>query len=638
MFVISLIIAGAYLPGTSGSWLFDDFPNIVDNKAVQPGDASIASLTAAALSSPSSDAKRPLASLSFAVNFLVSGLDPQAMKVTNVVIHLLNGWAAFLLMRLILAGPIRSPTRRDGRHAAIIAFLWLALPINLTAVLYVVQRMESLSNLFVLLGLLGYVAGRRRMLSGRPGFLLAGGSVVAGTVFGLLAKETAVLTPLYAVLLESLIFRWQGSYTQGRVVSRRTIGLFVVILLLPFLAGGAIVFPHLLADATWASRTFTMHERLLSECRVVALYLRWTLFPTPSGLSFYHDDFVISTGWLTPWTTLASAALLAAIAVLGVLCRRRWPLFALGIAWYFACHVLTATIIPLELIYEHRNYFASLGVVLAVVTALRGIAEPTRGPSHSHVRPRDILLIVAGIAWLGLTALTANRWGGGPTSLPEELAHRAPASPRAQYELGRTYVIMTGYKPDSPYIKPAETVLERAAAIPGSSTLPEQALIFFTSRMHLPVKPAWWSSMLTKLANAPVSIEDESAIISLASCKVGGDCDFDVQPLLDVYMAALSQGKPHARLLGSYSDFAWSALGDKQLGYDMAKAASDAEPSEPVYHITVFKQALALGDIPTAKAHLAALERLNIGGRLGASLTTFRAQLASATSSEAEPQ
>ena len=48
--------------------------------------------------------------------------------------------------------------------AALIAGAWMLLPINLTGVLYVVQRMESLANLFVLLGLAGYVIGRQRML------------------------------------------------------------------------------------------------------------------------------------------------------------------------------------------------------------------------------------------------------------------------------------------------------------------------------------------------------------------------------------------------------------------------------------------------------------------------------------------
>ncbi|WP_413623892.1 hypothetical protein [Luteibacter sp. Lutesp34] len=626
------VIAVAYFPGISGSWIFDDYPNIVDNKAVQPSSATLPLLTAAALSSPSSEFKRPLASLSFAANYLASGLDPKSMKATNVAIHLANGLFAFLLIRLLMAGASRSVTSQDSRHAAIVAFLWMALPINLTAVLYVVQRMEALANLFVLAGLLGYVVGRRQMLTDGKGFLLTGTSVVMGTVIGTLGKETAVLTPLYALLIEIFIFGWKDR--PGAIgVSRRMAGLFLAILAIPLIVGSIIVMPRILADAAWASRPFTIDERLLSECRIVALYLRWTLFPTPSGLSFYHDDFVVSTGWLSPWTTLASGLFLAALAALAVLGRRRWPLISLGITWFFACHLLTGTIIPLELVYEHRNYFSSLGIVVALVSAIRGCAEPNASPIGRPLRPRDALLVVAGVCWLFFTAFTAYRWGGGLLRLPEELAIRAPASPRAQYELGRTYVIMTRYRPDSPYRKPAYDVLERAAAIPGASTLPEQALIFLNARMNLPVKDAWWDSMRAKLQRGPVAVEDESAIIALTTCRLEGHCQLSSNRLLELYVAALSHPRPRARLIGSYSDFAWSVLEDKRFAYQLAQEASSIEPSEPAYHVTVVKQALAMGDFETAERHIAELEQLNIGDRLESTVTSLRTQMFQAKAS-----
>lgn len=624
---ITLVIA-AYLPGVSGGWIFDDYPNIVDNKGVQPQDASISSLTAAALSSPSSEFKRPLASLTFAVNYLATGIAPGPMKITNIAIHVLNGCMVFFLARLLMAGRSREPNSQDNLHAALVSVLWMALPINLTAVLYVVQRMESLANLFVLAGLLGYAAGRRRMVAGQPGFVLAAGALVAATAAGLMAKETAVLTPLYALLVEILIFKWRD-YERAYTYSRRTVALFLVVLAVPLLVGSAVVVPRLLADSAWASRSFTLHERLLSECRIVALYLRWTILPTPSDLSFYHDDFVVSKGWLAPPTTLASAGLLASLAIFGAGARRRWPLVSLGIAWFFSCHLLTGTIVPLELIYEHRNYFSSLGIVLSLVAALRGCADPEHHPA-AGLRPRDLLLLVLGSAWLLLTAFTAYRWGGDPLRLPQELAFRAPTSPRAQYELGRTYVILTRYKPDSPFLNPAYQALERAAAIPKSSTLPEQALIFLNARMHLPIKDAWWESMREKLERGPVSIEDESAIMALASCKLDGLCELQVERMLELYVAALSHPKPRARLIGSYSDFAWTALHDERLGYAMAKEASDLEPAEPAYHITVVKQAIALADFGTAETHMAALEQLNIGGRLGSSLKVLRSQVARA--------
>lgn len=636
MVLLGLTVAAAYSPGLSGGFFFDDYPNIVENPGVQPSEVSIASLTTAALSSPSSEFKRPLASLSFAFNYLATGLDPEPMKATNIAIHLLNGWVAFLLVRLLLAGATRQVAVRDSWRAVLVAFLWLALPINLTAVLYVVQRMESLANLFVLLGLLAYVCGRRRMISGRGGFVLAATGMVLATAIGSLAKETAVLTPLYALLIESTLFRWRSSpgHNGREGLSRRVIALFAITLLLPLMIGSIVVVPRLLADTTWAPRPFTLSERLLTECRIVASYLRWTLLPTPGGLSFYHDDIAISTGWLEPWTTLASAALLALLVVFAIVVRRRLPLVSLGISFYFACHILTGTIIPLELVYEHRNYFASLGVMLALVVLLAGGANPD-GAHDEAVRPRAILLAVASVAWLAFTAFSAYKWGGDPLRLPTELAIRAPESPRAQYGLGRVYVIATGYKPDSPYLAPAYKVLEKAAALPRSSTLPEQAMIFLNARMHVPVKEEWWSSMRSKLERGPVAIEDESAIMSLAKCKMTDECDLDAQKVFELYAAALSHDNPHARLVGAYSDFAWTELQDQKLGYDMAKLASQIEPTEPVYHVTAAKQALALDDLPTARLHITALEKLNIGGRLSGTIATLSKTLAAKQSTPA---
>ena len=51
------------------------------------------------------------------------------------------------------------------RLALIVSAAWMLLPINLMAVLYVVQRMESLCQVFVLAGLWAYLHGRRMMLT-----------------------------------------------------------------------------------------------------------------------------------------------------------------------------------------------------------------------------------------------------------------------------------------------------------------------------------------------------------------------------------------------------------------------------------------------------------------------------------------
>src|SRR6185312_13112936 len=295
-----------YWPGLYGGFLFDDYPNIVDNRGLQIRDASVPSLTRAALSSPSSEFKRPLASLSFAANYLATGLDPYWMKLTNLLIHLLNGLLVFFLTRLLLRSadrpssarsdewtpyPAADDTRRMGIIAALVAGAWMLLPINLTGVLYVVQRMESMANLFVLLGLIGYVASRRHMLvpvtqigsgaepsppaggelepraeydlptrqsprsaagshRGRNGFIGCVVSVILPTALGVLAKETAVMLPLYALLIEWALFRFRRrpacvapredvatASPAPTGADRRLIALFGLVLALPIIVG-----------------------------------------------------------------------------------------------------------------------------------------------------------------------------------------------------------------------------------------------------------------------------------------------------------------------------------------------------------------------------------------------------------------
>lgn len=625
-----LLTISIYWPGLSGGWLFDDYPNIVDNHGVQPANATPSSLINAALSSPASDFKRPLASLSFAANYLISGAEPYWMKLTNLVIHLINGVLVFLLTRALLRWiHLQKMTTRmcPGTLSALIAGSWMLLPINLTGVLYVVQRMESIANAFVLLGLLGYVASRQRMLASQhptKALILCLVSVTLPTAMGLLAKETAVMLPLYALIIEWILFEFRSPSDDGR--DWRVISLFLLILLLPIIIGLIWLLPNLLRPESWATRDFTLQTRLLSEMRIVLDYAIWTLFPTPSALSFYHDDFVVSKNLLTPCTTLASMLALTALLLFLPRLRIRHPIAALGISIFLGCQLLTATILPLELIYEHRNYFASLGLLLTIIPPLVSTqTPPLQTTKHSQVTRLIGFLSLAGLAfwWSTLTALTAYAWGD-PLRLARELASRAPESPRAQYELGRTYIIYSRYEPASPFTSLAYAPLEKAASLPQSSILPLQALIFMNSRMHRPLKDRWWNDMVAKLkANKP-GVQDESSLGALTQCQRVDHCDLPTDRMNQAFIAALSHPNPSARLSAMYGDYAWNVLKDHPLGEQMTTNATQSAPNEPAYRITLIRMLVAQSNKPEAKRQLQELDRLNIGGRLDSDIDELR--------------
>lgn len=632
-----IAVAAVYWPGLSGAFLFDDYPNIVDNHGVQPKEASIPALANAALSSPSSELKRPLSSLSFAINYLLTGLDPFWMKATNLAVHLLNGWLVFVLTCALIVAAHEArqrrslpasgaPTAADPNSTLIAAWLalaWMLLPINLSVVLYVVQRMESLANVFVLLGLLGYTSARRRMCRAqRDGtgkdmtYLgLCAASIIIPTAAGLLAKETAILLPLYAGLVEWTIFQFEREAQPGATATKdwRILGLFMLILVIPGIVGSAHLLPTLLKPEIWEVRDFTLKTRLLSEARIVLDYIAWTIVPTPDALSFYHDDFVISNGVFSPWSTAASLAGLAGLLAFALWIRRRQPLVSLGLFLFFGCHLLTGTIIPLELVYEHRNYFASFGLLIAITPFL--LAPKSDQLPAGRKNPKIWLFGTLMALWFSLTAMTAYSWGN-PVRLAEELAARAPDSPRAQYELGRTYIIMSGYDPASPFVAKAYEPLEKAASLPKSSILPQQALIFLNARLHILSRDEWWDSMVAKLGARPPGVQDESSLAALTQCARQGICDLPKQRMLDAFLAAVSHPRPSGRLLSMYSDYAWNVLGDRELGLRLAQQACTATPNEPAYWITLAKMYIAEGQRTEAEGAVDRLKKMNVANSL----------------------
>ncbi|MEO8161593.1 MAG: hypothetical protein ABI588_09250, partial [Arenimonas sp.] len=356
--LVLLATCVAYWPGLDGGYVFDDLPNIVNNPDVQVSTERWQDWLGAAFSSPSSRLQRPLAMLSFAANHYFTGLDPRPMKLTNIGLHLLNFLLVLGMLRCLLrvasaaTGGRNEDKDRDGIATLFAGAAWALHPINLMAVLFIVQRMESLSHTFVFAGLWLYLAGRGRQLAGLAGWSRVLAGLAGGTLLGVLVKESAVLLPLYAFLVEFCVlgFRAQGSST-----GRRLRLLYLLVLALPAALAIAWLGSSALAPGAFGSRDFNVWERLLTEFRVVLDYLRWSVLPDLGSMSLYHDDYQVSRGLLSPPSTLFAMVAMGVTCALAIGLRRRRPLTALGLSWFLSAQLLTATVIPLELMFEHRN-------------------------------------------------------------------------------------------------------------------------------------------------------------------------------------------------------------------------------------------------------------------------------------------
>lgn len=606
---VLLLTSLLYLPGLRGGYEFDDFPNVVDNAALHVTTLDTAAWQEAMWASPSSDLQRPLASLSFALNHYFSGLSPAPMKATNLLIHLLNGLLLFTLLRRLTkwnaphsdASQTASLERGDWL-ALLVSAAWLLHPINLTAVLYVVQRMESLAQVFVLTGLLLYVDARKRQNSGQTGgFWLLWLGVPLCTLLGIAAKESAALLPLYALILEVTVLR------AGRRRVGELLAFYSIFLVIPGCLGLIWILPHVLPAQAYSFRSFTLVQRLLTEPRVLLDYAAWILLPLPRFFSFYHDDYPISTDFWHPWSTLPSIAMLIAMACAAAWLRRRRPLIALGLAWFLAAQALTATVIPLELIFEHRNYFASVGLLLATFDLLL----PQRFGSAPFALPR-VALVLAMTSLCAITLLMRARTWSDPVTLAVTEAALHPDSPRATYNLGRTLVILSNYRPDSPNIPKAIVALEDAASAPQAGILPEVALIMLASRTGRTIESAWWNTMIAKLEIRQPTIDDSEAIKSLTACQREGRCELDDERMLSLYLAALKHGATSASVMYSYAIFAFNRLHDKPLALQLARDA--AQSPDQQYRLNLVNFLIDLGQKDEAAAELKiAREKVRFG-------------------------
>ena len=624
--VLVLLVALVYWPGRNGGYIFDDFPNIVDNTALHVSSLDWRAWLAAVFSSDAGSLHRPLAMLTFAINHYFTGLDPVPMKLTGIAIHALNACLVLVLVRTLLAVALaHMDARRREWVARFAAAAWALHPINLIAVLFVVQRMETLSHTFVFAGLLLYLLGRQRQLDGKGGWTLILGGVIGGTVLGVLSKESAVLLPLYAALLE-----WCLPRLRGKAAPQALPGMFAAILVVPACLGAAWLLPRFLTAQAYANRAFTLGERLLTEGRVVLDYLYWTVFPSLRNLSLYHDDYRISHGLLDPPSTaLALAALLLAI-VAALFLRKRRPLVALGIFWFLAAQLLTATFIPLELVFEHRNYFASLGICLALADLL--LVAPTRGSP----RRIGVLLAVLWLLALGMTtALRAQEWSNQYRFAASEAA-KHPQSPRATYSHARLLVMATDYKPDSPILDTAIQALEHARAVPHSGILPHSIMLVLAARTGKPSPEEWWDDMLQRLRDNPIGPQETNALATLESCVREGHCRFAPERMLAAYQAALSHG-PQAEVLNMYAEYVLNEMGQPEAALYLWRRAIALAPDEAQYRINLIKVLIALDQEQEAGKQIELLRQRGWMSQNEAAAATLKQRLLSSQHSQSHP-
>lgn len=419
-----------YFPGLNGPLVLDDNINL---KAVSDYLSGDKTGFAVITDNRSGRLGRPVSMASYVLDAKLWGDSTWHAKRTNLLIHLATGTVVLLLFWLLLR---RTPQlyRHAGKISLLLGATWLLLPIHVSTVLYLIQRMAQLSSFFLLAGLCLFVLAREAInRDQRLGTIALWTGVPILTAIAAFSKENGLLLPLMALVIELVWFRPNDRQKRPRSI----IAFFLILVAIPAVVGTflALTRPDSLF-AGYAIRDYSIYERLLTQARVLWEYVFATLVPRPSDLGLFHDPYPISTGVLAPITTLL--AILAWISVLALAWRWRVriPAFAGGIGLFLAAHAMESGIFPLEIYFEHRNYLASVGLLLATAGLIAELAIRDPAPSQAF-RIAGVALLFSVPVVFGMTTLNrVQAWSTIDSFYDQQLRHH-PDSPRLHsYLLG----------------------------------------------------------------------------------------------------------------------------------------------------------------------------------------------------------
>ena len=612
--VLLLLAILIYLPGLYGDFEFDDTQNILDNASIRVETLSRNSILGAATSGKSGPLGRAVSMLSFAANYYFTEFEPFFFKLTNVLIHILAGLGVYVLARqLTLALDDRAQSNKKLLRVNLIALttagIWLVHPLNLTSVLYVVQRMTSLAALFTFWALAFYILGRRKTLSGDhvKGLLLIVAALGPMTALAVLSKENGALVPYLILGIELIVFRLKAIQKSTRYFLWL---FFSAIVLIPALMV-VLNFGRLTSYISngYLQRDFSLLDRLLTQPQVLVFYLRLLLVPNAGLMGIYHDDFPIATSLTQSSGVLISAAAILSLIAVGLFSIRRAPVLAVGILWFFVGHSMESTFLALEMVHEHRNYLPIVGPIFAAAYYF------WRADLNAFSERTKCGIVVAVIAiFSAVTFVRSTQWSNLVDHAAIEV-HNHPNSDRANYSMGRIYFMLYSNDPKRELVTQANQYFAHAANLDRNSIFPLAAMLQMAYKARVEPAPELVEMAAKRLQYGRPWEPNVVALNNLVNCQINDYCKLADADMTKLLLAALAnpdanrktKGSAHSLLGGYYA----VKVGDLELATPHIKAAAEAEPDRIEYRLDLLRLYEAIDNLVSAREELDAARKLD---------------------------
>jgi tetratricopeptide (TPR) repeat protein len=260
----------------------------------------------------------PVTWLTLGFDYLVWGMDARGYHLSSLLFHAATTTLFFFLSLRLLTVALGEPRgARPVVGAGVAALLFGIHPLRVESVAWITERRDVVSGLFYVTAIIAYL----RAVAGGRGFRSGWYWASLGSfAFALLSKSITTTLPLTLLVLDVYPLRRLGGAAGWRRPS-------VWLEKLPFLAlsvlASVIAFAGLRTLGNLVSLDSAgLFLRLAIAVYGSALYLTKTLAPV--RLSPLYELPIVVAWW--------HGTLVASVAILAVVTRRRWPAFGAAVA------------------------------------------------------------------------------------------------------------------------------------------------------------------------------------------------------------------------------------------------------------------------------------------------------------------
>lgn len=321
----------------------------------------------------SSQYYRPFVIWSLALDRAIHGENPWGFHLTNMLLHAVNVFLFFLLLRRI-----------GGDLIGIIGALFFSLhPVQVESVVFILSRTDLLCVLFLLLT--AWLYARFSDPSSRIKKRLLVISLITFS-FALLCKESAVTFPAIALAIDLARSRrnkpWRIALPEGLLQFLRRFPIYLAIilvyLLIRYLVIGQLLGTPTTIEKSWQNPLFgaALGIRLMTAVNVAFRYLMLVIFPRHLSIDYGYDVVPLVPSVLAPAFLLSFLIVLGFAAALFFLAWKR-PVCLFGAISLSGAYLLISHLFfPAPIIMAERFlYLPMIGLSSLLASVLVMIAE-----------------------------------------------------------------------------------------------------------------------------------------------------------------------------------------------------------------------------------------------------------------------